>query len=61
MKLTVRPLTPDQWPALEDLFGKNGACGGCWCMFWRIGRAYRRRPPEENSAAFREVVKRRLS
>jgi len=57
MKLTVRPLTPDLWPALEDLFGKNGAVGGCWCMYWRIGRAYRKRPHEENRAAFREVVK----
>src|SRR6266550_2285035 len=58
MKLTVRPLTPDLWPALEDLFGDNGAVGGCWCMYWRIGRAYRKRPHEENRAAFREVVKR---
>jgi GNAT superfamily N-acetyltransferase len=58
MKLTVRPLTPDLWPALEDLFGENGAVGGCWCMYWRIGRAYRQRPREENRAAFREVVKR---
>ncbi|RKG98333.1 GNAT family N-acetyltransferase [Corallococcus sp. CA053C] len=29
-------LTPKLWPALEQLFGRNGACGGCWCMFWRI-------------------------
>src|SRR5436190_20118919 len=58
MKLTIRPLTPDLWPALEDLFGENGAVGGCWCMYWRVGRAYRERPPEENRAAFREVVKR---
>src|SRR5262249_52262816 len=56
MKLTVRPLTPDLWPALEDLFGKNGACNGCWCMYWRIGRAYRQNPREKNKAAFREVV-----
>jgi len=27
-------------------------------MYWRIGRAYRKRPHEENRAAFREVVKR---
>ena len=26
MKLTIRPLTPDLWPALEDLFGENGPC-----------------------------------
>jgi GNAT superfamily N-acetyltransferase len=58
MKLTVRPLTPDLWPAFEDLFGKNGACNGCWCMYWRIGSAYRQRPREQNKAAFREVVKR---
>src|ERR1700730_3968605 len=32
MKLTIRPLTPDLWPAVEDLFGENGAVGGCWCM-----------------------------
>jgi hypothetical protein len=58
MKPTIRPLTPDLWPALEDLFGKNGACNGCWCMYWRIGSAYRKRPREQNKAAFREVVKR---
>jgi GNAT superfamily N-acetyltransferase len=56
MNLTIRPLTPDLWPALEDLFGSNGACNGCWCMYWRIGSAYRKRPSEENKAAFRDVV-----
>src|SRR5438034_7989240 len=58
MKLTIRPLTPDLWPALEDLFGKNGACNGCWCMWGRIGSAYRKRPREKNKVAFRGVVKR---
>jgi GNAT superfamily N-acetyltransferase len=58
MNLTICRLTPDQWPALEDLFGKKGACGGCWCMYWRIGSAYRKRPREQNKSAFREIVKR---
>ena len=58
MKLTIRPVTPDLWPALEHLFGKWGASNGCWCMYWRIGRAYRERPQQENRAAFREVVER---
>ena len=58
MKLTIRPLTPDLWPALEDLFGENGACYGCWCMYWRIGNEYRKRPRAKNKAAFREIVKR---
>jgi GNAT superfamily N-acetyltransferase len=57
MKLTVRPLTPDLWPAFEDLFGKQGACSRCWCMYWRIGAAYRQRPAEKNKAAFRKIVK----
>jgi GNAT superfamily N-acetyltransferase len=58
MKLKFRPLTPNLWPALADLFGENGACSGCWCMYWRIGNAYRKRPRETNKAAFHEVVKR---
>lgn len=58
MTLRIEPLTPDLWPALEDLFGPCGAVNGCWCMYWRIGNAYRARPREQNRAAFREVVKR---
>ena len=58
MKLTIRPLTPDRWPALQDLFGKSGASNGCWCMYWRIGSAYGKRPRAENRAAFRRVVRR---
>jgi GNAT superfamily N-acetyltransferase len=56
MKLTVHPLTPELWPALEDLFGEHGAVNGCWCMYWRIGSEYRKRPREANKTAFREVV-----
>lgn len=56
MDLIIRPLTPDLWPALEDLFGEHGAVNGCWCMYWRIGSAYRKRPREANKAAFRELV-----
>jgi GNAT superfamily N-acetyltransferase len=58
LRLAIRPLTPELWPALADLFGSNGACGGCWCMYPRIGSAYTRRPGEENRADFREVVRR---
>jgi GNAT superfamily N-acetyltransferase len=57
MQLRIRPLTPELWPALEDLFGARGACSGCWCMYWRIGAAYRKKPGDKNRAAFREVVK----
>jgi GNAT superfamily N-acetyltransferase len=56
MQLTIRPLTPDLWPALEDLFGKGGASNGCWCMYWRIGSAYHKRAREQNRSAFRTIV-----
>ncbi len=38
-RLSFHPLTPDRWPDLEALFGPNGACGGCWCMWWRLTRS----------------------
>ena len=57
LNLEIRPLTPPLWPALSDLFGPLGACNGCWCMYGRIGAAYRKRPREQNKAAFREIVK----
>lgn len=43
--LTFHPLTPRRWRDFETLFGLNGACAGCWCIFWRLG-------PEER---FRDV------
>jgi hypothetical protein len=35
-EIVTREFVPALWPALEKLFGANGACGGCWCMFWRL-------------------------
>ena len=58
MKLRIRPLTPDLWPALEDLFRESGAVGGCWCMYWRIGRTMRGQPRARNKAAFQAIVER---
>jgi GNAT superfamily N-acetyltransferase len=57
MKLRIEPLTPELWPAFEDLFGENGACNGCWCMNWRIGREYQRRPRAANKSDFRALVR----
>jgi len=57
MKLTIRPLTPSLWPALEALFGKSGASNGCWCMYWRIGPEYHKRLREKNKRALHRIVK----
>ncbi len=37
-KIATKELTPRLWPDLETLFGPNGACAGCWCMFWRLDK-----------------------
>lgn len=40
-ELRIRELTPRRWGDLETLFGPRGACGGCWCMYWRLERGER--------------------
>jgi len=41
MSIQCKALTPELWPAVEKLFGANGACGGCWCMYWRTQKGER--------------------
>jgi len=58
--LRVRPLGRDDWPVVEALFGPRGACGGCWCMWWRVpmgGHAWDAAKGEPNRTAFRKLVK----
>ena len=38
LKLSFYPASAARWHDLEELFGERGACGGCWCMFWRLPR-----------------------
>lgn len=41
LDLSFHPLTQKLWHDFELLFGRHGACGGCWCMFWKLrGREY---------------------
>ncbi len=35
-RYTFKEVTPELWFDFEKLFGKNGACGGCWCQWWRV-------------------------
>lgn len=51
------PLTPERWGHLETLFGARGACGGCWCMLWRLKRSeFEKQKGDTNKAAFKAVV-----
>jgi GNAT superfamily N-acetyltransferase len=57
--LRVRGLERADWAAIERLFGANGACGGCWCMWWRVergGKAWESAKGARNKRAFRELV-----
>jgi GNAT superfamily N-acetyltransferase len=55
--LRFRPLTATNWADLQELFGPRGACGGCWCMAWRISHAaFQRNKGEANKRAFHRVV-----
>jgi GNAT superfamily N-acetyltransferase len=55
--LSFRPLTPSRWKDLETLFGERGACGGCWCMWWRLTRSeWERRKGPLNKRAFKRIV-----
>src|SRR6185312_8724909 len=56
-ELSFHPLTTERWADLETLFGPRGACGGCWCMTWRLTRSeYERNKGESNRLAFRTIV-----
>lgn len=56
-KLTFHPLTPKHWGDFEKLFGKNGACGGCWCMLWRVTRKeFVAQKGEQNRLAMKGLV-----
>jgi GNAT superfamily N-acetyltransferase len=35
-RITFQPLTESNWGKFEQLFGRNGACGNCWCMYYRL-------------------------
>ena len=38
------------------LVGKSGASNGCWCMYWRVGGAYRE-TKDENRDSLRSVIR----
>jgi GNAT superfamily N-acetyltransferase len=33
--LTFEPLSRSNWNKFVQLFGEKGACGNCWCMYYR--------------------------
>lgn len=57
LKLAIQPLTPDRWQDLASLFGKTGAVGGCWCMWWRLTpREFTQNTGRNTQKAFQKMV-----
>lgn len=57
MTIAISPLTPDLWPHFEDLFGRQGACYGCWCTYFRLPPATRR---DNNRERNKDHIKARI-
>ena len=51
------PLSKLNWPLLETLFGEKGACGGCWCMAWRLSaKNFKANKGERNKQLLKQLA-----
>lgn len=56
-ELSFKPLKRNLWTDLEELFGPRGACGGCWCMFWKLrGKSYEEAKGYETRQMHKSIV-----
>jgi len=51
-KLDVVPLSADCWADFEALFGRQGACYGCWCTHFRIAPKQRKANTAQDNKDF---------
>ena len=57
LQLRFHPVKPERWPDFERLFGKNGACAGCWCMWWRLTRSeFSQMQYDGNKRAIKKII-----
>jgi len=57
LKLSFQPVTENRWTDFERLFGERGACGGCWCMFWRRTRSeFEKQKGDGNKKAMMAII-----
>ena len=57
-QLTFEPLTRNNWGHFVELFGSKGACGNCWCMYYRLTKTDFRegKSDDGNKNAMKEIV-----
>lgn len=57
LNLNIYPLDYTRWEDFELLFGPRGACGGCWCMSWRLKKSeFEFGKGEDNKYAMKDIV-----
>ena len=57
-QLTVEPVTIKNWNKFIMLFGEKGACGNCWCMYYRLSKVdfQKGKANEGNKKAIKEII-----
>lgn len=56
-KLIFLPLNAKRWSDFETVLGERGACGGCWCMSWRLPKKqFEQQKGKANKRAMKKLV-----
>jgi GNAT superfamily N-acetyltransferase len=57
-QLSIEPVTKKNWNKFVKLFGDRGACGNCWCMYYRLSNADFRegKVDDGNKRAIKRIV-----
>lgn len=51
------PVDSSRWKDFEMLFGEKGACGGCWCMTWRLkAKQFENQKGNGNKTAMKKII-----
>jgi GNAT superfamily N-acetyltransferase len=58
LKFKIEPVTKKNWALFVKLFGEKGACGNCWCMYYRLGKTdfEAGKVEEGNKLAMKEII-----
>lgn len=55
--ILYKQLSTSTWKDFEKLFGERGACGGCWCMYWRLSaKEFEKQKGEGNKKAIKKLA-----
>lgn len=57
-QLSFEPLEKKNWNKFVQLFGDKGACGNCWCMYYRLSKSafQEGKADDGNKTAMKNIV-----